>query len=351
MLTGENGILTQAQKAKTDTENATKNEVTILDEYNNTLNNYINGVSIPEGLEIGSTVSYNPNGTYDKFNENYSGSSENLVELDSSTDEFNIDTWRVFQIDEKTGKITLVPTSSTYSTNGFVYLQGAQGYNNAIYLLNEACSYLYGDSSKGIVARSINIEDIEGKMTKEALTNAHNFSNATKYGEQVTNEYIQGNSYYPSLYAKESLREINEIYNSSGLGISEQTNLIDSANDGATEGYLQGTSIKPTQTFWYGESSFMKTAFKTSDNGVNYYNLLIPNGTETCYWIASRSVDTYSGGICGFSIEDIGHGAMYANNVFNSNKEEIKQNSGLFPIISLKSELISGDASSGFIVE
>ena len=42
MLTGENGILAQAQKAKNETENAATNEVAILDEYNNTINNLIN---------------------------------------------------------------------------------------------------------------------------------------------------------------------------------------------------------------------------------------------------------------------------------------------------------------------
>ena len=34
MLTGQNGILTQAQRAKSETENAAKNEAAILDEYN-----------------------------------------------------------------------------------------------------------------------------------------------------------------------------------------------------------------------------------------------------------------------------------------------------------------------------
>ena len=38
MLTGQNGILTQAQKAKSETENAAKNEAAILDEYNKYLN-------------------------------------------------------------------------------------------------------------------------------------------------------------------------------------------------------------------------------------------------------------------------------------------------------------------------
>ena len=43
MLTGQNGILTQAQRAKSETENAAKNEAAILDEYNKYLNNVTGG--------------------------------------------------------------------------------------------------------------------------------------------------------------------------------------------------------------------------------------------------------------------------------------------------------------------
>ena len=50
MLTGENGILSQAQKAKSETENAANNETAILDEYNKYLNNAVGGTLIkPEG--------------------------------------------------------------------------------------------------------------------------------------------------------------------------------------------------------------------------------------------------------------------------------------------------------------
>ena len=62
MLTGENGILTQAQKAKNETENAATNEVAILDEYNNTINNLINGEKLEpppfdeEELTIGEAL-------------------------------------------------------------------------------------------------------------------------------------------------------------------------------------------------------------------------------------------------------------------------------------------------------
>ena len=43
MLTGENGILTQAQRAANETENAAQNEAAILDEYNQYLNNVTGG--------------------------------------------------------------------------------------------------------------------------------------------------------------------------------------------------------------------------------------------------------------------------------------------------------------------
>ena len=43
MLTGQNGILTQAQRAKTETENAANNEAAILEEYNKYLNNAVGG--------------------------------------------------------------------------------------------------------------------------------------------------------------------------------------------------------------------------------------------------------------------------------------------------------------------
>ena len=56
MLTGQNGILTQAQRAKTETENAAANEAAILDEYNKYLNNITNGGTTGGGGTTGSTL-------------------------------------------------------------------------------------------------------------------------------------------------------------------------------------------------------------------------------------------------------------------------------------------------------
>ena len=66
MLTGENGILTQAQKAKNETENFRKEEENILNDYENYLSKYANGgyveskgVNAPVLGENMKLVSYN----------------------------------------------------------------------------------------------------------------------------------------------------------------------------------------------------------------------------------------------------------------------------------------------------
>ena len=352
MLTGENGIITQAQKAKTETENAAKNEAAIFDEYNNTLNNYINGESIPEGLEIGSEVKYNPNGTYD-WQSKYCSSPEDAnyqKTLNSSDGEpFNIDTWKVFDINTTTGEVLLVPEHSTddgqdgtLATSGTVYLKGAQGYNNGVKMLNEACDALYGaPENDKITARSINIEDIEGKMTDEALATVHTYlDSGTKWGEQVLNGYTASNSYYPSIYAYEKLNGLNGTQSTSGLEMSKQIDIVESTSDEAIngEGYLQALSnIRPTQTSWYKDSNFMQNAFETTSSGMSYYDLLMPANTSThyCYyWVASRSVHTVQE-YCAFGMRYVDNGPVNAYAMFRSNGEIDGHSFGLFPTMGI----------------
>lgn len=351
MLTGDNGILTQAQRAKEQTENAAKNEAEILDEYNNILN--VETVSIPEGLEIGSIVNYNPSGTYN-WESKYCSSPENTSygkTLDSSEGQpFNINIWKVFDINETTGEVTLIPEHSTNNIeNGTVTLFGAQGYNNGVYLLDEACSNLYGNEVKGIKARSIDINDIEGKMTDEALAHAHSDSN---YENQILNPYIEAYSYYPSIYAQEALRSIddNGKITSSGLGISEQTWLIEAIENNATNGYLQARSIQPTQTYWSKDNNFMKKAFEITSNGISYYDLLMPDDSNTAYWIASRCVSTRENA-CLFTISRVFEGNIDAIDIFSSSSNPNDDSNGLFPVVSLSSNLISGNVTNGFVVE
>ena len=342
------GIISHAKNARDEYEKAQTNEQAKLEEYLGQIESNIpdGATKIPEGLEIGKEVTYTPSGEYIWKAKYCSITNKNDVTLKSSEDSFKISKWKVLKIDEKTGEVLLVPSVPTAGT---VYLGQAQGYNNGVKLLNDACSELYGNSSKNIIARSINIEDIEKYMTDTAVAEAHayiNTSSNTTYGNQVISAYSKSNSYYPTIYAQEIKSVIDVTEKTSGLGISEQNTFIERTDNSATDGKLQATtSIQPYQTFWYKDATYMQTAFKDS-----YYNLIIPSGASTTYWVASRCV-TAGASKCSFGVRIVSSGFLGIGNMYDSHDNPDSGLRPLFPVVSLSSKLITGDKTSGFKVE
>lgn len=93
--------------------------------------------------------------------------------------------------DDSTFPVTVSAEGNDYTidSTGTVYLGQAQGYNNGVKLLNDACSSLYSNASKGITARSLNIDDIEKYMNETKLSEVHeykNISSGVNYGKQVS---------------------------------------------------------------------------------------------------------------------------------------------------------------------
>ena len=364
----DNGIIKKAQEAANKMNEAIGKEQDELNQLYNDLASALNNTTEDpgepeepeesEGLEIGSTVTYNPSGTYNwqaKYCSSTKTETTDDVTLNSSIGEdFNISSWKVLSIDEQAGTVKLVPSAQT---TGTVYLGQAQGYNNGVKLLNDACSSLYGNSEKGITARSINIEDIEKYMTDTALTEAHNYTNSnsnTKYGNQVSSAYTSGKR-YPAIYAQEKLAVINGTPNGdTGLGLSNQDAFIE-RTEGTNGAIATATSIQPYQTYWYKDATFMSTAFedytKQDSSTANYYNLIMPKGTNTTYWVASRCVNAYSSS-CYFRVRAVLSGGVGAISVYNSGDSTNDGYSrALFPVITLNSSLIEGDASTGFSVK
>ena len=298
--------------------------------------------AIPDGMKVGSEVTYSPSGTYN-WQGKYCSTSQSDTTLNSASGQsYNITKWKVLSIEN--GKVELVPTSPT---SGTVYLGQAQGYNNGVKLLNDACSSLYGNTSKGITARSLNIDDIEKYMLEAKLTEAHSYTNAAKYGNQVSSAYTS-NKYYPVIYAEEKLSVINGNKKTTGLGMSEQTRFIEKTDGGASNGILNAsTSIQPYQTYWYKDNSYMQTAFRTVEGGANYYNLLI--NTSRNYWLASRCVDTYLS-YCYFYMRSVSSGGVNACYMCSSGNGTGGNSLALFPVVSLSSSLLSGNATSGYTV-
>ena len=333
-------------------------------------------VVLPDGLQIGTEVTYSPSGSYTWDKQYATADTTGTDSLSSAEGQtYRVTSWKVLSIDEDTGDIELISTQPV----GSLRLQGAPGYNNAVYLLNDACNKLYGNGTT-IKGRNVNIEDIEERMTETALnadsTGAHKYSNGiATYGNQVPNAYTYYNN-YPIIYEKEIRGFINNNANSGTglLGESEQDSLIerDEASriafetDGktpkkASSGYIKaGTNIKPYQTFWCKNNSFMQTAFKAplsteTDGAVNTnYKLLMTKGdasnTTVSYWLASRCIDNYSS-YCGFGVSFVHSGFVSAYNMFYSGTNPGNFSLGLRPIVSLSSELVSGDNTTGFKVE
>ena len=104
---------------------------------------------------IGKYVDYTPiSGTFSEHT-NYSGTSENS----QISTNMNLK-WRILFVDNN--KLTLI---SDTTANGGFKLNGAEGYNNGVLLLNNACKTMYSNSSLGAVGRSIKIEDVDAVST------------------------------------------------------------------------------------------------------------------------------------------------------------------------------------------
>ena len=366
-LLGDDGIIKKAQNAADSTNSAVQNELTGMNSLTDKMNSILNGnggggttpggdgtPQIPEGLEVGSEVTYTPT-TREPYHwdaeyaTSYATTSSDYTTYDinlNNTGDFKITDWKwkVLSIDEATGQVELIASAPT---TGTVRLHGAQGYNNAVKLLNDACDSLYGDDTKGIEGRSVDIEDIEEYMTETALTEAHQYGSTAQYGNQVSSAYTS-NKNYPVIYAQEKNAVINGTKKETGLDLSEQTRFIERSEGTSIGAITTATSIQPYQTYWYKDATFMQTAFKDANNGTNYYSLFMPSGTSTTYWMASRCVIPNSS-ICDFNVSFVYSGYVGSYQCYSFG-DAGNYSCALFPVITLSSELIEGDASSGFSI-
>lgn len=268
-------------------------------------------------LHVGSIVTYTPTGKY-SWEERYATVNGSEVQklqtiasgyrVDSGYVNASITSWKVFKIENE--NVQLVPANLQYA--GRVNLYGAQGYNNAINLLDEACRSLY--SSTGITPRSIDMDDIEW-VFNEVGVNVDNDPNIldwitmrdtytdseskTRYNRKVSKAYseqkILNTTYvyrsYPLIYAQEKRSVINGTELSSGLEIGQGVgSKIKRTDSGASYGYKNASiSIQPYQTYY----SFDKSTFSSLLGNI-YSEILSPsfgtNNHDWGYWVASRYV-------------------------------------------------------------
>ena len=294
-------------------------------------------------LQVGDIINYNPSGTYSWNNEYATSDSRGTETLSSSTGEsFNVSKWKVLSIDKNANKIEMVPATTP---SGKVTLQGAQGYNNAVKLLNDACSSLYGNTAKGITARSIAEEDFVKAGGTKWTNKRGAYVYDTKYGTQLGTPCTTRN-YYPVMYKNEANHVIDGTKTESGLKQSEQTSFIAKTDEKATGGRLKATtSIQPYQTH-YDTTDYATTASLLE----GYSNILIPNGSSTTYWVASRCVHLISSG-CSFYVRGVYSGYFRADDLFYSGTGAYRRSRAVFPVVSLSSQILEKSADGTYNVK
>ena len=228
---------------------------------------------------IGKYVDYTPiAGVYRDHNySNYSGTSNSQLLTDMDV------AWRILFVDENT--LTLISEEPVHS--GFK-LSGANGYNNGVLLLNNACEELYSNKLLGAIGRSLNIDDIESVSTYDKTT-------YTNYGK----EYSLSNAYYPNIFALEITGAPEGTYGTS-YNLSDQDEYV--------IGSKQTTRLTVKQTYY---TYTMSTANMASE-----YLELFRYKPETTtnlnsYWLASRCVNYQSGSNAfGFRIFSVSDGMV-----------------------------------------
>ena len=203
---------------------------------------------------VGKYVDYTPvSGSFsDHVGTTYNGSNNNS-QMSTIT---NL-RWRILEASDNT--LTLI--SDTIANTDFT-LEGPNGYNNGVLLLNNACKAMYSNSNLGAIGRSLNIDDIEAYSTYEGAS---------------LSEYTPSNTYYPNIFALELTGSINGTYGSR-YDLSEQ------------EDYITGSAQASTLR---GKLTYYTFTMSTSTMKSQIYVDLFSSSTDT--WLASRCVNLGSG--------------------------------------------------------
>ena len=359
-LTGQNGILTQAKSAKEQTDekgayeevqlevagsfddggnyssslaksNLENNlKATVTDKGNGKLQVEYKGYTFNIDMDgrvsekpnidyskfkIGDYVNYQPDDVttaYDKFGEVYSGYANGDIGQDDNL------SWRILNINEAEDVIELI---SDRPTTEKVAFKGARGYNNGVALLNDYCKNMYSNNSKGAIARSLNIEDIQDKMkidetTKQKKYESYKSGNGINY--KTGNYSYKNNKWYPLQWKKD-----NGVEGESEPKNPETSDIVQylSENDAKTQETSDDLTV--TQTYWTLDSTTMSENFEIADTRESteasnmYYKLLCSNGNSS-YWLASRYVHANVTTLCMFGLRLMDLGSVDSSSLFMS---------------------------------
>ena len=288
------------------------------------------------GISIGDYIEYVSPTSYVDIEQNWTGITSTEKQTIHATNLF-----RVFEINPD-GSMVLIGVMN--KDDDVLAFKGSVGYNNAVYTLNQKCSELYKDTSKGITARSINGEDIEKKLSQsgknrfasyrnDIINNLLNKEGLSENGVSVNKDdyTVTYNNIYtncPDLFKYELDGKIN--------GIATLGKIKPSQSNSEYNGLTSLTIISPKPTSITGKQTYVNTAMYQS-YFINplYYDMIFVDKVN--YWVATRYIgcgDT----MMGFMLGTVDGTWFSAWNLLISNNNNLTREKIVCPMVTIPSD-------------
>ena len=192
--------------------------------------------TIADKVKVGDYVEYIPDTA------EYTTDTNNTGYTSAQTLNTETKDWRVLYVNSETGEVLL-------TTNGIVnsgtYLRGTKGYFRGPTELNNICKALYSNSSLGITARSMTIEDLNKACNytpSEPTTRYAYYPKGTRFAKGDTTIEYNGKTYTKTAHGNSTAK----FYTSDGGGI-EKTD-----GDGFTYRTPEADNpVYATETYYY----------------------------------------------------------------------------------------------------
>ena len=275
-------------------------------------------VKLADLLEVGDYVEYIPDTA------EYTTDTNNTGYTSAQTFKTQTKDWRVVYKNTETGEVLLttngIVNDGTGEKNDEMYLKGTKGYFRGPTELNNICKALYSNSSLGITARSMTVEDLNKACNytpSEPTKRYAYYPKGTTFAEGDTTIEYNGKTYTKTAHSDSTAK----FYTSDGGGAKE----TDSDDRFTYRTPEAGNPVYATETFyWYTPSS------KNSTVG----SIL----GDSRGWLASPCVYLASSG-AGFYVRGAYSSDVFANNLYYSNGDARSHGSGVRPLVSLGSML------------
>ena len=192
--------------------------------------------TIADKVKVGDYVEYIPDTA------EYTTDTNNTGYTSAQTLNTETKDWRVLYVNSETGEVLL-------TTNGIVnsgtYLRGTKGYFRGPTELNNICKALYSNSSLGITARSMTIEDLNKACNytpSEPTTRYAYYPKGTRFAKGDTTIEYNGKTYTKTAHGNSTAK----FYTSDGGGV-EKTD-----GDGFTYRTPEADNpVYATETYYY----------------------------------------------------------------------------------------------------